>query len=208
MRLAFFASGGGSNVQAILDAINTNQLEATPVVLISDRTDCGALDRAERHGIPRVVLHPKDHPSESAFGEALLSVLRQFEADTIALAGYLKKVPPSVVEAFSGRILNIHPALLPAFGGPGYYGHRVHQAVLDAGCRVSGATVHLVDTDYDTGPIVLQDCVPVEENDTPESLAARVLRIEHVLYPRALALLATDRIAIDGRRARILPPST
>ncbi|GAB5535193.1 MAG: phosphoribosylglycinamide formyltransferase [Rubricoccaceae bacterium] len=205
MRLAFFASGGGSNVQAILDAIDTHQLDAEPVLLISDRPGCGALSRASTRGLPTVVMPPKDYPDESAFGDALLTTLRQLDVDTLALAGYLKKIPRDVVQAFSGRILNVHPSLLPAFGGPGFYGRRVHQAVLNAGCRVSGATVHLVDAEYDTGPILLQGCVPVEESDTPESLAARVLSVEHSLFPRALDLLAADRIQIDGRRARILP---
>ena len=206
MRLAFFASGGGSNVQAILDAIDSRQLDATPVVLISDRDGCGALARAETRGIPTAVLRPRDYADDSAFGVGLLDLLLQLDADTIALAGYLKKIPVSVVQAFSGRILNVHPSLLPAFGGPGYYGRFVHQAVLDAGCRVSGATVHLVDAEYDTGPILLQGCVPVEDSDTPDSLAARVLPVEHALFPHALALLAADRITLDGRRARILPP--
>jgi len=205
MRLAFFASGGGSNVQAILDTIDARQLDAEPVVLITDRPGCGALSRAGDRNLPTAVLPPKDYADEAAFGDALLDVLRQHDADTLALAGYLKKIPASVVRAFSGRILNVHPSLLPAFGGPGFYGRRVHQAVLEAGCRVSGATVHLVDAEYDTGPILLQGCVPVEETDTPESLAARVLTVEHSLFPRALALLATDRIHIDGRLARILP---
>ena len=207
MRLAFFASGGGSNVQAILDAIDTRQLEAEPVLLITDRPHCGALTRAGDRDLPTAVLAPRDYADEDAFGAALLTVLRQHDADTLALAGYLKKIPASVVQAFRGRILNIHPSLLPSFGGPGFYGRRVHQAVLDAGCRVSGATVHLVDAEYDTGPILLQGCVPVEEDDSPETLAARVLSLEHALFPRALALLAADRIQIDGRRARILPPS-
>ena len=205
MRLAFFASGGGSNVQAILDAIDTRQLDATPVVLISDRSSCGALTRASDRDIPTAVLPPKEFADETAFGAALLNTLRQHGADALALAGYLKKIPASVVHAFAGRILNVHPSLLPAFGGPGFYGRRVHQAVLEAGCRVSGATVHLVDAAYDTGPILLQACVPVKDADTPESLAARVLSVEHHLFPRALALLAADRIQIDGRRARILP---
>ena len=205
MRLAFFASGGGSNVQAILNAIDAHQLGAEPVVLITDRHGCGALARASDRNMSTAVLPPEDYADEAAFGDALLAILHQHEADTIALAGYLKKIPYSVVRAFKNRILNVHPSLLPAFGGPGFYGRRVHQAVLDAGCRVSGATVHLVDAEYDTGPILLQDCVPVEETDTPESLAARVLSVEHSLFPRALALLAADRVQINGQRACILP---
>lgn len=206
MRLAFFASGGGSNVQAILDAIAAGALDARPVLLVSDRDGIGALDRAAAAGIESAVLPPRDSADEAAFGDALLGALRGAGADTIALAGYLKKIPAPVVSAFAGRILNVHPSLLPAFGGPGYYGRRVHQAVLDAGCRVSGATVHLVDAAYDTGPIVLQECVSVLDDDTPETLATRVLAVEHKLFPRALALLAAGRIRLDAGRVRLDGP--
>ena len=207
LRIAYFASGGGSNVQAILDAIAARQLDAASAVLVSDRADCGALERAARADIPTCVLPPADFDDEADFGAALLDVLRRHEADTLVLAGYLKKIPASVVRAFGGRILNVHPSLLPSFGGAGFYGRRVHQAVLDAGCRVSGATVHLVDAEYDTGPIVLQACVPVEPDDTAASLAARVLAVEHRLLPRALSLLAQGRLQPDGSRIRILPPT-
>ena len=206
MRLAFFASGGGSNVQAILDAIAAGALDARPVLLVSDRDGIGALDRAAAAGIESAVLPPRDSADEAAFGDALLGALHGAGADTIALAGYLKKIPAPVVSAFAGRILNVHPSLLPAFGGPGYYGRRVHQAVLDAGCRVSGATVHLVDAAYDTGPIVLQECVSVLDDDTPETLATRVLAVEHKLFPRALALLAAGRIRLDAGRVRLDGP--
>ena len=208
LRIAYFASGGGSNVQAILDAIDARQLDATSAVLLSDRADCGALDRAERAGVATRVIDPADVEGEAGFGAALLDALRHYEADTLVLAGYLKKIPERVVRAYPGRILNVHPSLLPSFGGAGFYGRRVHQAVLDAGCRVSGATVHLVDAEYDTGPIVLQECVPVEADDTPESLAARVLAVEHRLLPLSLSLLAQGRLQPDGSRIRILPPTS
>ena len=207
LRIAYFASGGGSNVQAILDAIAARQLDATSAVLVADRPGCGALDRAERAGVATRVVAPADFPDADGFGAALLGVLRHHGADTLVLAGYLKKIPASVVRAFAGRILNVHPSLLPSFGGAGFYGRRVHQAVLDAGCRVSGATVHLVDAEYDTGPIVLQACVPVEPDDTADALAARVLAVEHQLLPRALSLLAQGRLQPEGPRIRILPPT-
>ena len=203
MRLAFFASGGGSNVGAILGAIDAGRLDAEPVLLVSDRPDAGALGRARARGVPVAVLPPRQHADEAAFARALLDALADAEADAVALAGYLKKVPELVVRRFAGRVLNVHPSLLPAFGGPGFYGRRVHQAVLDAGCRVSGATVHLVDADYDTGPIVLQECVRVAPDDTAETLAARVLAVEHRIFPAALQLLAQDRLRLDGRRVVI-----
>ena len=207
MRLAFFASGGGSNVGAILDAIDAGALRAESVLLISDRPGCGALARAEARGIPTEVIAPLSDATH--FSDALLDALARAEADTVALAGYLRKIPAPVVWAFRDRILNVHPSLLPAFGGTGWYGRRVHQGVLDAGCRVSGATVHLVDDQYDTGPIVLQEAVRVQPDDTAETLAARVLAVEHRLFPDALALLADGRLRVADGRVSLLstPPS-
>jgi len=205
LRLAVFASGGGTNFQAILDAIEAGRLPARVVVCVSDRPTAGALERARRHGIPTAVLAPKDYPSPEAFGEALLEVLRAHQVELVALAGYLKKIPDNVVAAYRNRILNIHPSLLPAFSGPGMYGRRVHEAVLHYGVHWTGATVHLVDEEYDHGPIVLQEPVPVLPDDTPETLAARVLEVEHRLYPEALRLFAEGRVVVDGRRVRILP---
>ena len=203
MRLAFFASGGGSNVGAILDAIDAGALRAESVLLISDRPGCGALARAEARGIPTEVIAPLSDATH--FSDALLDALARAEADTVALAGYLRKIPAPVVWAFRDRILNVHPSLLPAFGGAGWYGRRVHQGVLDAGCRVSGATVHLVDDQYDTGPIVLQEAVRVLPDDTADTLAARVLAVEHRLFPDALALLADGRLRVADGRVSLLP---
>ena len=204
MRLALFASGGGSNVGAILDAVDAGRLDAEPAVLVTDRLAIGALDRAESRGIPTAVLPPARFGGEGAFADALLRALAAHDADALALAGYLKKVPDAVVRAYRDRVLNVHPSLLPAFGGAGWYGRRVHEGVLDAGCRVSGATVHLVDAEYDTGPIVLQEAVRVEPGDTAETLAARVLAVEHRIFPAALQLLATDRLRVEDGRVTIV----
>ncbi|MEM6784247.1 MAG: phosphoribosylglycinamide formyltransferase [Bacteroidota bacterium] len=211
MRLAFFVSGGGSNMQAILDAIATGTLDATPAVVVSDRPSIGALNRAERHGLPAAIVRPRDYAPladgtapNGTFGQALLEVLRGYQVDTVALAGYLRHIPSVVVRAYRHRMLNVHPSLLPAFGGPGMYGHRVHQAVLDHGDKWSGASVHFVDEDYDTGPIILQAPVPVAPGDTASTLAARVLKKEHQLFPEALRLLATDRLRIYGRRVEVI----
>jgi len=200
MRLAVFASGGGSNLQAILNAAASGALPAEVALVVADRDGIGALDRAARHGIPTAVVPPKAHPSPEAFGGALLAALSAHEVGFIALAGYLRHVPAGVVAAYRGRMLNVHPSLLPAFGGAGLYGRRVHEAALAYGVRWTGATVHLVDEAYDTGPIVLQEPVRVAPDDTVESLAARVLAVEHRLYPEALRLFAEGRVRLDGRR--------
>ena len=199
MRLALFASGSGTNVGAVLDAIERRQLPAEAALVVSDRPGAGALDRARVRGVPVVVVAPDDHADEATFARALLDVLATHEADTVALAGYLRKVPAPVVWAFQGRMLNVHPSLLPAFGGAGMYGRRVHEAVLAYGCRITGATVHLVDAGLDTGPVVLQQAVEVHSDDTPDTLAAAVLAAEHDLLPRALRLLAAGRLHVDGR---------
>ena len=199
MNIGVFASGRGSNFQAILDAILRGALPARISLVLSNKSDAGALEIARTHAIPAVHLSQMQFPDEATFTSALLEVLRQHDVEFIALAGYLKKIPAPVVRRFRNRILNIHPALLPAFGGPGMYGHRVHEAVIASGAKLSGATVHLVDEEYDRGPIVLQKSVPVAEDDTPELLAAKVLKIEHEIYPLALKAFAENRVAINER---------
>lgn len=203
LRLAVFASGGGSNVQAILDSVAAGTLPLTPVLCVSNTPKAGALARAEHHGVATLVLNPSDFKEEAVYAQTLLKELAAYRVTFVALAGYLRKIPAAVVSAFHNRMVNIHPSLLPAFGGEGLYGKRVHESVLRAGVRTSGATVHLVREDYDTGPIILQESVPVCDGDTPESLAARVLAVEHRLYPRVLRLFAEGRIAIEGQHARI-----
>ena len=203
MKLAVFASGGGSNLQAILDAVEAGTLRAEVALVVADRETAGALDRARRHGVPTAVLRPADFADADAFGRALLDVLEEHGVSFVALAGYLKKIPDAVVRTYRHRIVNVHPSLLPAFGGPGFYGRRVHEAALAHGVRWSGATVHLVDEGYDTGPIVLQEPVRVEPGDTPETLAARVLEVEHRLYPDALRLFADGRVRVEGRTVHI-----
>lgn len=187
-RLAVFASGGGSNLQALIDSFG----ESSPVrvtLVISDRSAAGALERARAANVPTRVIPAADREADDIARETL-AALDDARIDLVALAGYVRLVPLPVVARYRGRMVNIHPALLPAFGGQGMYGMRVHRAVLAAGCRVSGATVHLVDEDYDRGRILAQWPVPVLDDDVPETLAARVLRVEHVLYPLAVELLA------------------
>ena len=181
-RLAVLASGGGSNLQAIIDHFDAlgPQAPAHVALVVSDRTEAGALDRARARDIAAEWL-PRERNTE------LGAILASHRITHIALAGYLRLIPADVVSAFRGRILNVHPALLPAFGGPGMFGHHVHDAVIRAGARVSGPTVHFVNEHYDEGAIIAQCPVPVHANDTPESLAERVLAAEHRIYPPCIA---------------------
>jgi phosphoribosylglycinamide formyltransferase 1 len=202
VRLAVFASGGGSNLQAILDHFRSRGEAAAHVALvISDRDAAGALARARGARVAARVIAVRQR-SEDAVAADTPAALDAGRIDVVALAGYLRRIPPAVVAAYRGRIVNIHPALLPAFGGEGMYGMRVHRAVLDAGCTVSGATVHHVDEEYDRGRIIAQWPVPVLPDDDPEQLAARVLAVEHRLYPAVLERLAHSGAAgePDSRR--------
>ena len=204
LRIAAFASGRGSNLQAIMEAIDRGELNAKVALVISNRSTAGALEIARNRHIPALHMSSKHFDSQEEFDAALLKVLEEQEINLIVLAGYLKKISTVIIEKYRHRIFNIHPALLPSFGGKGLYGHYVHEAVLEYGCKVSGVTVHLVDEHYDTGPIIAQQCVPVMDDDTPDSLAARVLKVEHKIYAQALQLFAEDRIVIEGRRVKVL----
>lgn len=199
-RLAVLASGGGSNLQALLDYLDAlGDARAASVELVaSDRATAGALDRARARGIAAVPLDAAKR------GEGLLPLLQQHGVEFVILAGYLRLVPRDVTTAYRGRVVNIHPALLPAFGGPGMYGVRVHQAVLAHGARITGATVHFVDEVYDRGPIIAQWPVPVRSDDTPETLAHRVLEVEHLLYPRVIEALARGHVILrDDNRVAV-----
>ena len=193
------ASGGGSNLQAILDHLAAlgEARHADVVLVASNRPDAGALTRAERAGISRVVLRSPHAPH----GAELDAALAAHGVELVALAGYMRLVPPEVTAAFRGRMLNVHPALLPEFGGPGMYGPRVHRAVLRAGAALSGPSVHFVDEVYDHGALIAQWPVPVLSGDDEHSLAARVLRAEHLLYPRVVDAVAAGevRLGSDGR---------
>jgi len=204
MNIAVFASGRGSNFQAILDAINSGLLPADVALLISNKSDAGAIEIARAKNIPTRHLSQKLFPSENALADAMLHELALHRIDCIALAGYLKKIPAQVIRQYHNRIFNIHPALLPSFGGFGMYGHYVHEAVIAQGVKVSGATVHIVDEEYDRGAIIIQKTVDVSSDDTPESLAAKVLKIEHEIFPLALKAFAEKRIKFEGKKAWIM----
>jgi phosphoribosylglycinamide formyltransferase-1 len=196
-RVAVLASGGGTNLQAILDYFDAQGADrnAEVALVASDRPGARALDRARTHGVTALALDAVQR------GDGLAPLLEAHRIDVSALAGYLRFVPVDVTRRWRGRIVNVHPSLLPAFGGAGMYGIRVHQAVVAAGVRVSGVTVHFVDEEYDRGPIIAQWPVPVLPDDAPETLADRVLAVEHALYPAALDAVASRRVALgaDGR---------
>lgn len=188
-RLAVFASGSGTNLQALLDHFNASIRRGARVELVvGSRPGIRALARAEEAGVAHLVIDPQTTPPESLAGD-MLAALAAHRIDLVVLAGYLTLIPTAIVDRYRGRMLNVHPALLPAFGGAGMFGIRVHRAVIEAGARVSGATVHLVGERYDEGPILAQWPVPVLPTDTPEQLAARVLRVEHLLLPLAIERL-------------------
>ena len=207
MRLAVLASGGGTNLQAIIDACERGEIDARVVLVISNNSAAGALERARKHGIVDLHLSGRQFDTQDEFDARLLDVLAEHRVDLVILAGYMKMVSPAVVRAYRHRMLNIHPALLPCFGGKGMYGIKVHQAVIDSGAKVSGVSVHIVDEQYDHGPIVAQRTVPVLDDDTPESLAHRVLVQEHEIYPQVIGLFAQDRVRVEGHRVRILSAS-
>jgi formyltetrahydrofolate-dependent phosphoribosylglycinamide formyltransferase len=193
--------GRGSNLQALLDGCACGQIAGRIAVVIGARADAPALERARTAGVPVAVVSPRKYEgNEAGYAEALGRVLKRYDIGLICLAGYMRKLPVSIITAYRHRILNTHPALLPLFGGRGMYGEHVHQAVLESGMKVSGCTVHFADEEYDTGPIVLQTAVPVLDEDTPQTLAARVLAEEHRAYPRAVQLFAEGRLRVEGRR--------
>jgi len=203
LNLVVLASGGGTNLQAIIDSIEAGKVDARIKAVISNNSKAFCLERARKHNIPAIHLSHKMFEAKDEFDEKLLSVLKENEVDLIILAGYMKILSPKVIRAYRNKILNIHPGLLPHFGGKGMYGIHVHQAVLKSGMKVSGVTVHMVDEIYDHGAIVLQKCVPVENHDTPESLAERVLKVEHQLYSEAIQLFAEERIEVRDNRVYI-----
>ena len=200
LRIAVLLSGEGTSLENLFEQIEAG-LPARVEVVIASKPRAGGLARAQRRGVPALVVSRREHPDVAEFNDALHRALADFEIDLVALLGFLSPFEPR--DRFAGRVINVHPALIPAFSGQGFYGHRVHEAVLEAGVKVSGATVHFADGEYDHGPILLQEAVPVRDDDTPESLAARVQAVERRLVPEAIRLIAEGRVTVDGRRVRI-----
>ena len=200
LRVAVLLSGEGTSLENLFEHIDAG-LPARVEVVIASKPRAGGLARAARRGVPALAVSRREHPEVAAFNDALHRALAAFEIDLVALLGFLSPFEPR--ERFAGRVINVHPALIPAFSGHGFYGHRVHEAVLEAGVKVTGATVHFADAEYDHGPIILQEAVSVRDDDTPETLAARVQAAERRLVPEAIRLIADGRIAVEGRRVRI-----
>jgi len=205
LRLGVLLSGSGRTLQNFIDLIAADKLPAEIAVVISDQAGVKGLERATGAGLKTVLIRRKGTPTEQ-FNRRITDALRGERVELVCLAGFLSfwQIPRD----FEGRVINIHPALLPRFGGAGFYGHHVHQAVLDAGCKISGCTVHFADNEYDHGPIIMQWTVPVLEADDADSLADRVFEQELIAYPEAIRLFAAGRLRIDGQRVHILPEPT
>lgn len=200
-RLGVLVSGRGTNLQSILDAIGKGEVPAEVGVIISNKETAPALERGRQHGVESIFLNPKDFASREAYDRELVTLLNARDIDLVCLAGYMKILTAGFIRAFAGKIINIHPSLLPAFPGLD-----VQQKALDHGVKFAGCTVHFVEEEVDTGPIVLQAVVPVQDGDTAETLSARILEQEHKIYPRAIQLIAENRLRIQGRRVLIQEP--
>ncbi len=198
LKIAVLASGSGSNLQAIIDTVEAGYLPVKIQVVLSDKADAFALERAKKAGIPTRVVLPKEFPSRQAMDEKLVEILREYQVEVVALAGYMRIVSPVFLQAFPNRVVNIHPALLPSF--PGLHGQ---QQAWEYGVKVSGCTVHFVDEGTDSGPIIAQAVVPVLDTDTAEDLQARILVEEHKTFPYVLKLIAENRVEVKGRRVFI-----
>ena len=202
LRVAVLVSGGGTNLQAIIDAVESSKITNTELVgVISNNKNAYALERAKKHGIPAQCISPKDFETRAEFNKALLEKLNELQPDLVVLAGFLVVIPEEMIRVYRNRMINIHPSLIPAFCGTGFYGLKVHEAALARGVKVVGATVHFVDEGTDTGPIILQKAVEVEEGDTPESLQRRVMeQAEWKILPQAIDLIANGKVkVIEGK---------
>lgn len=204
LKVVVCVSGGGTNLQAILDAIDRGRVTNTEVIaVISNNPGAKALKRAEDHGIPAICLSPKEHADREAFNRAFTDEMLALEPDLVVLAGFLVKIPEEMVEKFPNRIINVHPSLIPSFCGVGYYGLKVHEKALERGVKVTGATVHFVDQGMDEGPIIAQKAVRVAEDDTPETLQGRVMeQAEWILLPQVIDDIANGRLKVEGGKVK------
>jgi phosphoribosylglycinamide formyltransferase-1 len=201
LRIAVLLSGSGTSLENLLEHIDSGAVPGSVEIVIASKEKAFGLERARSRGIPAVAVARKQYPDVGDFNDALHAALDDYDVDLVLLLGFLS--PFETRGKFDGRTMNVHPALIPAFCGKGFYGRRVHEAVLEAGVKLAGATVHFVDAEYDHGPIILQEAVPVQDDDTPDTLAARVQASERRLVPEAVRLFAEGRLTIDGRRVRI-----
>ena len=206
-KIAVFASGGGTDFQSVIDANEADKF-CQISYLVASKPNIGAIERAKKHGVQTIVYDKDSGESMGEFYARLTAVFKAEGIDYLLLAGWLKIIPEDFIVSFEDKIINIHPALLPSFGGKGYYGLRVHEAVLAYGAKVSGATVHFVSAEVDGGAIIAQSCVPVENDDTAETLQQRVLAVEHLLLPKVMRLLCEDKVQKDGRTVKVLDENT
>ena len=202
--IAIFVSGGGSNFMAIHHQIQKREIPGEIVLVISNNPNCGAIEYANENSISHVIINETRYPNSHTRGELLTDTSLKAKINLICLAGYMKMLPPAFVKQYENKILNIHPGLLPEFGGKGFFGMRVHEAVINSGKRESGATVHFVDEIYDHGPIILQKKVEVLKTDTAESLAARILKLEHELFPEVVKAFCENKIIMENDIPKIL----
>lgn len=198
IKLGFLASGRGTNMQSVIDACKSGRLNATPVVVISNNSDSMALDRANREHVPAFHLSARLFMEADELDQHIAETLMQHGAELVILAGYMKKLGPRTLAAYAGRVINVHPALLPKFGGKGMFGDNIHRAVLDAGESETGVTIHIVDEKYDSGPVLAQQKVKVESGDTVETLAARVLAVEHELFVDTIGAILQGKIKLPN----------
>ena len=207
LRVVVMVSGGGTNLQAIIDSVKDGTITNTQIVgVISNNKNAYALKRAEENDIPSVCVSPKDFETRDIFNEKLLESVDSYEPDLVVLAGFLVVIPPEMIKKYENRMINIHPSLIPSFCGKGYYGLKVHEAALARGVKVVGATVHFVDEGTDTGPIILQKAVEVQQGDTPEVLQRRVMeQAEWKILPKAIDLIANGKVRVDDHKTTILP---
>jgi phosphoribosylglycinamide formyltransferase 1 len=202
-RIAVLISGGGTTLRNLIEKIRAGQLPVEIGLVVSSSPTAGGLQFAADSGIPSAVIERKAFASQDDFSRAIFDHCRRSQIDLVVMGGFLKRI--TVPDDFAHRVVNIHPALVPAFCGEGFYGHRVHEAVLEYGAKLSGCTVHFADNQYDHGPVILQRAVPVLDDDTPETLASRVFAAECEAYPEAIRLIAAGRVSVEGRRVRIRP---
>ncbi|MDI3494888.1 MULTISPECIES: phosphoribosylglycinamide formyltransferase [Pseudothermotoga] len=202
LKVGVLASGNGTNLQAIIDKSKNGQIPVRVAVVISDR-NAFALRRARDHNIPAYIVKPGEYDSQREYEQQMVDILKKHGSELVVLSGFMKILSPHFIDSFKGRIINIHPSLIPAFCGKGFYGMKVHEAVIDYGVKITGATVHFVDENVDSGPIIIQKAVAVEDSDTPETIAQKVHEIEHEILPEALKLFAQGKLKVIGRRVFI-----
>lgn len=203
LRMGVLISGSGTNLQSLINNVENGYINGKISVVISNKEDAYGLERARKHNIPAVFINQRHYDCFEKFNDEIMEVLEKHQVDIVVLAGYLKILSHKFIENYKNKIINIHPSLIPSFCGKGFYGLKVHEAAISYGVKVSGATVHFVDEGADTGPIILQETVNVDYNDTAESLQQKILKIEHKLLPLAVKLLCEEKIEVEGRKVKI-----